>query len=322
MGIRAPGRDAAGRDDDTVAVDDAKLCETIATRVYQLCLGSPNADAAACVAEREEALDRCENPVDHVDGGQPAGSLGPTSSGVYRIPYSDGAEVKVSFDYFTHAPEQGKIDMHAKSRSAPAIVAAAAGTIRIIQDSRSKWQHPWDELHKGPCMNNFVWIEHDNGEWSKYSHMQQWSTTKRAGLSVGDRVDEGDLLGYEERSAVRDRRTCISRSPSRASTLRNRSIPHTRTSTSTPRAAAFSQTPSNRNRNPRICGIETVTFQDGESYTAVDGPGVVEPGEDEVIRHGMPINNYPASSAAASLRATRPSGSISSSSTRSSSSTW
>ena len=281
-------------ENDEEMADEAKICETVAARVYQLCLAGPDADAARCVAERTEALGRCENPVDPVDQGSPSGvSLGPTSSGVYRIPYRDGTDVKVSFDYFTHSPDQGKIDMHAKSRSDPAIVAAADGTIRIIQDSRSKWQHPWDELHKGPCMNNFVWIEHDNGEWSKYSHMQQWSTTKRAGLSVGDRVEQGDLLGYEGKVG------CAGSSHLHFEVAVPGIEPakpfdpaHPYVYFDANGGGLLANAKSNRNRNPRICGIATVTFQHGESYTAIAGPGAVAPGDDEIVRHGMPVTNY------------------------------
>lgn len=46
--------------------------------------------------------------------------------------------------------------------------------------------------------NNYIWIEHPNGEWSKYTHLQTGSITGGPGnLSVGDTVQVGHPLGIE-----------------------------------------------------------------------------------------------------------------------------
>ena len=46
--------------------------------------------------------------------------------------------------------------------------------------------------------NNYIWIEHPNGEWSKYTHMRTGSITGVPGnLSVGDTVVVGQALGIE-----------------------------------------------------------------------------------------------------------------------------
>jgi hypothetical protein len=53
--------------------------------------------------------------------------------------------------------------------------------------------------------NNFVWIEHPNGEWTKYTHMQRGSVGQGtdnngnpgAGRVVGEYVDAGTSLGVE-----------------------------------------------------------------------------------------------------------------------------
>jgi hypothetical protein len=46
--------------------------------------------------------------------------------------------------------------------------------------------------------NNYVWIRHPNGEWSKYTHMATGSITGPPGnLSVGDTVMVGQVLGVE-----------------------------------------------------------------------------------------------------------------------------
>lgn len=101
------------------------------------------------------------------------------SKNVYRVPYADGSRVHTGRDFDSHN-EPGKIDMSGRGGSTYRIVAAAAGTIRFIQDSRSKRQHPERWLRNtAACNNNYVWIEHATGEWSKYSHMQQYTTTGR-----------------------------------------------------------------------------------------------------------------------------------------------
>jgi hypothetical protein len=47
------------------------------------------------------------------------------------------------------------------------------------------------------CRNNFVWIEHDNGEWTNYSHLAHGSVTQQARRKVGDWVEAGDFIGIE-----------------------------------------------------------------------------------------------------------------------------
>jgi hypothetical protein len=44
--------------------------------------------------------------------------------------------------------------------------------------------------------NNYIWIKHAHGEWSKITHQAQHSTTA-LGHKVGDYVKEGTLLGIE-----------------------------------------------------------------------------------------------------------------------------
>jgi murein DD-endopeptidase MepM/ murein hydrolase activator NlpD len=117
------------------------------------------------------------------------------SSGVYRIPYANGISVNVLQDHLTHVPAT-RIDLFGTNSSGVGVVvAAAAGTIRFIVDTNS-----------GSCAscassNNYVWIEHSNGEWTKYSHLQTGSVRGRppggAGLSTGDVVTAGTFLGNQ-----------------------------------------------------------------------------------------------------------------------------
>lgn len=118
---------------------------------------------------------------------------GAQSALTYRLPYADGTMVEVTADADTHEP-QGAYDLRAfgglglrKYR----VVAAQAGVVRYIVDDAT------NVCCDGDCANNYVWIEHARGEWSKYSHMATGSVTDDAGLAVGDEVEAGTFLGYE-----------------------------------------------------------------------------------------------------------------------------
>jgi len=118
----------------------------------------------------------------------------PDSQGVYRLPYADGTAVKVFADVNTHTPK-GRLDLYAASGKQPyRVVAAAAGRVVAIQDSYSKQQ---DGRTAAVCQQNFVWIEHPNGEWTNYSHLAKDSVTKKAGLKAGDQVSAGQYIGDE-----------------------------------------------------------------------------------------------------------------------------
>lgn len=127
------------------------------------------------------------------------------SRNIYRIPYASGTKVKITNDHFTHDP-LGRYDMIGIEGGVSCtaqgykIVAAAAGVIRRIVDTH--------DIHGSDCTaedddcgydqyNNYIWIEHANGEWSKYTHMMKNSISQNAGLQVGDTVCAGTFLGYE-----------------------------------------------------------------------------------------------------------------------------
>ena len=120
----------------------------------------------------------------------------PQSRGLYRIPFANGTVVKVFDDFRTHRPP-GRNDIYAIRGSPPyRVVAAAAGRIVAIQDGYSK-QQSGRPLPAAQCHNNYVWIEHPNGEWTNYSHLAHDSVTEKAGLKVGDHVAAGQYLGDE-----------------------------------------------------------------------------------------------------------------------------
>ena len=119
----------------------------------------------------------------------------PISRGVYRIPYANGTQVYVSQDHLTHGPSPTRYDLVGTAGTGPyKVVAAAAGIIRAIVDTNT--------ITGGSSNNNYVWIEHPNGEWTKYTHMQTGTVSspppKGAGLSVGQPICAGTYLGDED----------------------------------------------------------------------------------------------------------------------------
>lgn len=121
------------------------------------------------------------------------------SRNIYRVPYGNGIDVHITNDHFTHSPV-GRYDMSGKNNGSSCsvnypIVAAASGYVRRLQDSYDV--HGPDCTQNCSDYNNYLWIEHANGEWTKYSHMRRNSSTVSAGLSVGDFVNVGQLVGYE-----------------------------------------------------------------------------------------------------------------------------
>ncbi|MDP3739045.1 MAG: M23 family metallopeptidase [Hyphomonadaceae bacterium] len=126
----------------------------------------------------------------------PATDTGPlgASAGLYRLPYADGISVKV-FDDFNSHRAIGRIDFFATGDKRPfSVVAAASGRIAAIQDTYTEQQ---SGRAAKDCRNNYVWIEHPNGEWSNYAHLATSSVTGLAGLKVGDSVKAGQFIGHE-----------------------------------------------------------------------------------------------------------------------------
>lgn len=201
------------------------------------------------------------------------------SKGVYRIPYADGTEVKITRDHVQHG--KGRIDMVGRGDRPYRIVAAADGIIRFIEDG---YDQRIDCSGKpiSEQKNNFVWIEHANGEWSKYSHMAKGSTTGKARLKVGDFVKAGTDLGVESDVGCADG-------------------DHLHFEVGVPRATnpltstggfLADNSDGKRNRVPRICGIDGGVFRDDQTYTARQVPGAIQSGAKEVARHGVPARDY------------------------------
>jgi hypothetical protein len=121
------------------------------------------------------------------------------SEGLYRIPYANDTQVFVNSDVSKHTPA-GCIDMNGVSGPGVYyIVAAADGWIRAIEDEFNIGCHPNLPPPLNYCCNdsnNYVILEHPNGEWSTYIHLAQHSITN-LGHRIGDWVTSGTVLGME-----------------------------------------------------------------------------------------------------------------------------
>ena len=96
------------------------------------------------------------------------------SKGIYRIPYQVGTLVHVTNDHIKHCP-RGAVDMSGDNGASEYnIVASADGWIRAISDSHTQQC----TCHNGDdCDNNYVWIDHPNSEWTKYTHVKYHSAS-------------------------------------------------------------------------------------------------------------------------------------------------
>jgi hypothetical protein len=129
--------------------------------------------------------------------------------------------------------------------------------------------------------NNYVRIEHANGEWTKYTHMAKGSSAK-AGLKVGTFVKAGAVLGTE-------------------SDVGCASGDHLHFEVGVPKAGGgitavggflTDNAGSARNRIPRICGVDGGVLESSVTYTARTVPGSIPAGAAEVARHGVPARDY------------------------------
>lgn len=207
------------------------------------------------------------------------------SEGVYRIPYADGTRVFVTNDHIRHDP-RGRIDMSGRGNRGGSnyrIVAAADGTVRSIVDNFSARLDCSPDVGPAPAQeNNYVWIEHDNGEWTKYTHMKQGTSTGAANLTVGQVVKAGTYLGDEGDVG------CATGDHLHFEV----GVPRETNGFVTTGGFLRDNENSKRNRIPRICGIGGGRFASDKEYKARKVPGNLRPGSREVARHGVPISDY------------------------------
>lgn len=203
------------------------------------------------------------------------------SNGVYRIPYANGTDVYIGRDHVEHSASTTlAIDMNGRNGSEYTIVAAADGWIRYVEEDFSA-QLNCTGLPLSEQKNNYVWIEHANGEWTKYSHMTKDSFTA-AGRSLNEFVKAGTPLGKQ--GAV----GCAG-GPHlhfEVAVLRD-SDPIT-----TVGGFVKDNAGNQRNRIPRICGIPTRYFLDDTEYEARAVPGAVAPGHTEFSRRNIAAADY------------------------------
>ena len=178
------------------------------------------------------------------------------SEGVYRVPYANGTTVRVSNDEGSHFPPNRYDLVGTGGIGIYQVVAAAAGTVRRIEDGFGENRPNGD-----PCNNNFVWIAHPNGEWTKYTHMRQGSVND-AKLLEGQPVIAGQPLGLEGDVGCAHGQhlhfeVAVPIDPDNAVD-----------------ADGFIIGGHERNRIPWICGIEGRRFVAGQTVTAGPCPSV------------------------------------------------
>jgi murein DD-endopeptidase MepM/ murein hydrolase activator NlpD len=195
---------------------------------------------SACVAVLTSTLAACAG----------LSASGKTSDGIYRIPYGDGTHIRVSNDHRTHNPPN-RLDIIGLGAPPYRIVAAAGGVVRYIVDEFDTRQ---DSKTARQCNNNYVWLEHPNGEWTKYSHLRQHSARRGAKLNVGDTVPAGAYLGDEGDVG------CATRSHLHfeVAVPRDRDDP----------IALSGGFIKGENRVPRFCGVPGEVLVAGTSYRA------------------------------------------------------
>lgn len=140
----------------------------------------------------------------------------PVSKGRYRLPYQNGTGVRANNDHTSHPSSLNRIDMGGTGGGPYNIVAAADGWIRIIEDDNTLWCPSATAGNPNPCSgfsssvccerddtscnagcrNNYVWIQHPNGEWTKYTHFPTNSVSGR-GHEEGDFIQAGTVLGQQ-----------------------------------------------------------------------------------------------------------------------------
>ncbi|MGE0550941.1 MAG: peptidoglycan DD-metalloendopeptidase family protein [Kofleriaceae bacterium] len=267
----ALGAPACAVDDDNDALDveaiaddapTARIANDIDNGLASIDLDAENSPAQVESSDAVTALGT--NPVDARTAESATtviAAVAPKSQGFYSIPYETGTEVRVTGDHLTHANVPNRIDMKGVSGGPYRIVAAASGRVRFVEDSHN--------VNGGCANNNYVWIEHSNGEWTKYSHIAYHTASVSAGLSAGEWVTAGQFLGIE-------------------SDIGCASGDHLHFEVGVPTDPSDPINPvggyiKGTNRVPKVCGIEGQLYVDGQTYVVPE----VRPGFAEYARHGL-----------------------------------
>lgn len=215
--------------------------------------------------------------------GLPAAAAAPApqpSRGVYRLPFADGTPVRVApGPADAHRP--GRVVLMGRDGGRDRVVAAADGTVRHQVDG-SDAPRGCDAGPAGGPSGSHVWIEHANGEWTRYGPLARGSSTA-PGLRVGRFVRAGTVLG----------RLSDGGCPGGARLHFEVAVPKVGPGRPAGGSAPLERADGARQRIPRICGIEGWVFRRGGHYRARAVPGALLPGTADVVRHGVPARDYP-----------------------------
>lgn len=128
------------------------------------------------------------------------GQSAPLSRGWYRVPYEVGEDLLMRRSLFKNGHNgydmrgQPELDFDATLGVHHKLLAAADGEVIVIEDG-------FNECGGSGC-NNKVILRHPNGEYTAYYHIKYLSATTSmamggAGLSIGDWIMAGDMVGEE-----------------------------------------------------------------------------------------------------------------------------
>ena len=177
---------------------------------------------------------------------------------LYRMPYADGTEVCVSQDHLTHSPAN-QVDLRGINGTGPyPVVAAQTGIVREIVDNLTQ------NCCGGTCGNNYVWLEHVGGEWTKYSHLATGSVTGDAGLELGEVVVAGTFLGFESDVG----RACGSPTCNISNGVHNHFEVGVPNDPDDPLSTGNVGSLNGTNRIPRFCGVQGQILVQGRDETA------------------------------------------------------
>lgn len=122
-----------------------------------------------------------------------------SSSMKYKYPLPEGVEIRTSQPKGEYAHENFPESRYAVDflvDIGTPVVAARSGIVLMIKSDSDKWG--LDKSLSGEV--NFVGIDHGDGSYAEYLHLGKDKVIVR----VGDKVNQGDVLGYTGLSGVMD----------------------------------------------------------------------------------------------------------------------
>ena len=107
---------------------------------------------------------------------------------IYTLPFPKGSKHLLIQAYNSGFSHQGEISLDFKMKQGSGVCAARGGIVTSVKEDSDEGGLSNAYLSKG----NHIIITHDDGSQAMYWHLQK----DGALVSVGDRVEQGQLIGY------------------------------------------------------------------------------------------------------------------------------